>query len=750
MRADPKPAPTPLLDAEERLRLISGAARLGVWEWDMGEVVTWSASMEELYGFEPGGFPGTFDAFLERVHPEDHDLLFASVNAAIERDEPMDFEHRVILPDGGVRWLNGRGTVIRDGTGAAVRMLGVGIDIDDRKRAELALAATRDEQRIIADTIPAIICTADATGRITYYNERWYEYTGFAIGADLSDEEVISVFHEDERDTVIALWHEALQTTHAPYTVDYRLRRADGEHRWHIGHVSPVRDEAGEVTSWVSSSVDIHDARMAADAMAESEARYRTLAELMPAMITVHDANGTFVYSNRQVLEYSGISLEDLRAGNWMSLFHPDDLEAHLDDWVKGLQNGEQIEGEFRARRHDGVYRWHLGRVCPVRDSEGTIVRWIAAHIDIHERKQAEEARREIDRRYHALEQSSSVFIYLASPDGALTYTSQQFFEYTGVPQDVLEGEGWQFTGVVHPDDLPRTVEHWSRCVASGDPFEMEVRLRGADGEYRWHLNRLSPLRDDTGEIIEWVGVSTNIEQLRRTEDELRRANAAKDEFLGLVSHELRTPITTILGNAEVLQRRYDAIDEDMRTTALADIRGEAERLHRIIDNLLVLARLERGQQVEREPLLVRRFVERIVAEQRRRAPGREIKIDVRIDATPVVAAPDYVEQVLRNLLSNAEKYSPAGAPIDIEIDQAGNELRVAVHDRGIGVPEGEIDRIFTPFYRSPRAADRAHGVGIGLAVCKRLIEAQGGRVWAERRDGGGSTFAFSLPIAAE
>jgi K+-sensing histidine kinase KdpD len=239
--------------------------------------------------------------------------------------------------------------------------------------------------------------------------------------------------------------------------------------------------------------------------------------------------------------------------------------------------------------------------------------------------------------------------------------------------------------------------------------------------------------------------------EAQRTADELRVANAAKDEFLGLVSHELKTPITTILGNAEVLERRAAELSEESRSAALGDIRGEAERLHRIIDNLLVLARLEQGKRIEAEPMLVRRVVDTVVTAHRRLFPRREIRAHYDIAPTPVLGSRDYLEQILRNLISNAEKYSPPGKPIDVVVTRQGAELQVRVLDEGPGIAEDEAESLFTPFFRSHATANMAHGVGIGLAVCKRLIEAQGGGAWAARRSSeGGSEFGFWLPVVEE
>jgi K+-sensing histidine kinase KdpD len=240
--------------------------------------------------------------------------------------------------------------------------------------------------------------------------------------------------------------------------------------------------------------------------------------------------------------------------------------------------------------------------------------------------------------------------------------------------------------------------------------------------------------------------------EAQHTLEQLREALSAKDEFLGMVSHELKTPITTIYGNAEVLRLRGDRLDEQSRLEAIEDVSHEAERLHRIIDNLLVLARLERGQTIDEEPLLMQRLAEKLIENHKQRYPHRTVEMHAQGDDALVLGRPVYIEQVMRNLLSNAEKYSPPQMRIEvrIQIQTAANEIEVEVLDRGSGFPEDEADRIFTPFYRSPSTEHQAQGVGIGLAVCKRLIEASGGRMWARTRKGGGAAVGFALPAIDE
>jgi signal transduction histidine kinase len=227
------------------------------------------------------------------------------------------------------------------------------------------------------------------------------------------------------------------------------------------------------------------------------------------------------------------------------------------------------------------------------------------------------------------------------------------------------------------------------------------------------------------------------------------RASQAKDEFLGLVSHELKTPITMTLGNAEILRNRGNQLDAETRQTALNDIHESTLRLAAIVDNLLVLARMERGSELQNEPLALLTLAQMAAEQQLRRTPERRVSVtgDARLLA---LGGETYVGQVLQNLIGNAMKYSVRSEPIEVVVEASADAAVVRVLDRGPGIDDTEIEAIFTPFYRSARTADVAEGIGIGLSVCKRLVEAMGGVIWAISRDGGGTEFGFSLPLARE
>ncbi len=214
---------------------------------------------------------------------------------------------------------------------------------------------------------------------------------------------------------------------------------------------------------------------------------------------------------------------------------------------------------------------------------------------------------------------------------------------------------------------------------------------------------------------------------------------------MALVSHQLKSPLTVVLGNAAVLARQA-RLDPDLRGAA-RDIAEEAEHLRRLVDDLLVLARLDAGVPLPCEPIVFRHLLREVVERHARRYPDRQVDIVTSADIPPVMAAAPYLEQVLANLLSNAEKYSSPDTAVEVRLGRLGAEVVVAVRDRGTGIPAADLERVFEPFYRSPSTAGVA-GIGVGLAVCRRLIEAQSGRIWARLRLGGGTEVAFTLPVA--
>lgn len=232
---------------------------------------------------------------------------------------------------------------------------------------------------------------------------------------------------------------------------------------------------------------------------------------------------------------------------------------------------------------------------------------------------------------------------------------------------------------------------------------------------------------------------------------ESRRREAVRETFIGVLSHELRTPLTTIFGGAKLLARETSSLDDETRRGVFRDIHDEAERLQRLVEDVVALNRFgEEVRDMGREPVLLQRLLPRVVQSEDGRWPGVEFRLQVESGLPTVSAEPTYVEQIVRNLLSNAAKYGGMDSTVVVVAERGEREVVVRVLDDGPGIDLDERERLFELFYRSARTATAAGGAGIGLFVCARLIAAMGGRIWATRRETGGAEFGFALPELSE
>jgi len=252
---------------------------------------------------------------------------------------------------------------------------------------------------------------------------------------------------------------------------------------------------------------------------------------------------------------------------------------------------------------------------------------------------------------------------------------------------------------------------------------------------------------EDQAILIQLAQMASIAIENARLIEQHEQAATAKDELLGLISHELRTPLTSILAAAYLVQHRAERMDQLDLAEVADDIQQEAVRMQALVENMLVLPRIELGLAGDLEPILLQRELPGVIAAARKRNRGHPIEIVVADEVSPVVADASYVAQIVENLVSNAAKYTAAGTPIEVQVSQSAEEVSVRVLDRGDGVAAEDIERLFDPYYRGPEQTRTSTGLGLGLRVCRRLVEAQGGRIWAVNRDGGGLEVGFALPI---
>jgi PAS domain S-box-containing protein len=334
-----------------------------------------------------------------------------------------------------------------------------------------------------------------------------------------------------------------------------------------------------------------------------------------------------------------------------------------------------------------------------------------------------------------AIGESIPYGIWIAEPDGRMRYLSESFLALIGRTMEEARNFGW--LEALARETIEPTLQLWQECIAGRRPWNHELIVVSKDGRRHTVLSRGVPVRDESGEVTSWAGLNLDITD-RREAEEFREA------FTGILSHELRTPITSIFAASTLLSRT--GLDEERRAELLIDISHESERLRRLVEDLVVLAKAERGTiQVHTEPVLLQHVLSRVCKQEQPRWPDRHLAVTVARPMPVAMAEEAFVEQIVRNLIGNAAKYGPRDEPIEIVADAPDGLPRVRVLDRGPGVDPAEAERLFELFYRSERTAHIA-GSGIGLFVVHRLVESMGGSVWARSRDDGpGAEFGFRL-----
>jgi PAS domain S-box-containing protein len=461
-------------------------------------------------------------------HPDDAEMNDRVWRASRATGEPLSIEVRVRRADGQHRWHTSQRVPLRDENGNIVRWYSVGIDIHDQKVAEDALRrsetrladAERELQQTI-DSLPILVATYRPDGSRIFVNRTWRDYTGVS----LEEAEQISVVHPDDADRVAQEWRTSLAAG-AALNTEARLRRADGAYRWHAIHRALARDDSGAIVKMYNVAVDIEERKRAEEALRDSEQNSRLIVDSIPGLVAVFTPDGDFDLVNRQVVEYFGRTLDDLKTRRWTSRdgLHPDDFARVRPLFKQSMESGEPFEFEVRCRRFDGLYRWFQSRGFPLRDANGRIVRWYNLLIDIDERKCAEDALRQSEARLLEAERelrvtldTIPVMVWRGGANGYVQHLNQRWFEYTGTTPEQVRGRRWK--QCVHPDDLERHVQVGTDYVVAGTPIDSEARLRRFDGEYRRFLFRPAPLHDETGNIIGWYGAIIDIEDRKRAEE---------------------------------------------------------------------------------------------------------------------------------------------------------------------------------------------------------------------------------------
>ncbi|MCX6086095.1 MAG: PAS domain-containing protein [Caldiserica bacterium] len=636
-------------------------------------------------------------------------------------------------------------------------------DIARRERTEEELREDEQNYKNLADSGRALVWTAGTDKLCNYFNRVWLEFTGRSLEQELGNGWAEGV-HPDDLQRCLDIYIGAFDRRDS-FSMEYRLRRHDGEYRWILDDGSPRYNTKGQFIGYTGHCLDVTERKKAEESLRLSEERYRLSLEVTGQIGWSTPPDGA-VEDMPMWRQYSGLSVEGVKGWKWLDSVHPDDRESVRQAWSSSVQNRDgYYSNEYRIRRADGVYRNFMVRSMPLLDADGSIKEWIGTCIDITDRKQAEEA---LAASHEALLEAQ-VIAHIG--DWSMDTTTRTFvwsdemYVIHGVkPRSSIPHE--TYLGLIHPEDRKRVFEVMGLAMAGKQQeFVVDYRIKRPDGSERFVSLTGKTILDSIGRVTGLHGTTQDITERKRVEAEKEAMQAsllqskkleAVGQLAGGVAHNFNNLLTGILGYIDIARMDTPptspvASSLDTARTAAVKAAGLARQLLAFGRNLVLLPTVQHASVAVESALdLVCSSVPSSVEVVRELSP----------DAWEVLADSSQITQVLLELINNArEAIKNEGAITvrteNVTVDEAyvathpfartGEFVIISVADTGPGIDPAMMPRLFEPF-----ATTRQFGRGLGLPTVFGAINQARGWVAVQSEPGAGTTVGLYLPRQAE
>ena len=629
--------------------------------------------------------------------------------------------------------------------------------------------ATENRFRELANSMPQIVWTADGDGRLDYFNQVFYEYTGTEFDR-AKDQGWQGIIHPDDLDKTGEVWAQALKTGQ-PFDHEYRLRRHDGQYRWFLVRSNPVRGAGDRIERWFGTTTDIDDQRLALAErdrlLSELEAKsnlLETVLEQLPSAVIIADAkSGEIVFSNpgiQDVWRHPLIRSRNIEEyGEWIG-FHADGRRYTGTDWplARSILTGEVIPGEdTQVLRGDGSRGVLRLRSAPVRDRHGKVTAGVVICEDVTEEKEILERAQ----RLSSIVDSSIDAILTTDVDGIIrswNVSAERFYRRTAA-----ETIGTDVTTLLDPGDVARELAARARLIEQRGGSEIIEFTRDHEGHLVHGVVTMFPVLNEAGQVHAIARIVRDVTEMRHAiaeknrleidESAARAASRLKSEFLATMSHEVRTPLNGIIGMTDFLVD--GPLTDEQRSYALI-AQNSANSLLTIVNDILDFSKIEAGKlDVEYVNFGLRDVVEDTERAFAFVAQSKQVQLLSLFELDPrqmVFGDPGRLRQVLSNLIGNAIKFSAGGAVTIVasSTEPSGDraEFEFEVRDTGIGMSEEVTATLFQPFTQADASTTRKYGgTGLGLSITKRLVELMGGSIRVTSELGRGSSFVVTLPM---
>jgi PAS domain S-box-containing protein len=758
--------------SEAKLRLTLEVSQAIAWEYNLQTDEVFFTSISTL----PYSQKLDYQQLLDLIHPDDREKWHHATQTAIRQRSTVKNEYRVANPGQTPewRWFEANGKVLTDLAGTPTCMVGMAIDITQRKQAEITLQQNETRLREAQRVAQVGSWELDVITRKSLWSEQLFYIAGLESGqTEPSYNEILAMVPEADRPQLASAVEQAIATG-SPYEVEHRICRSDGSIRYLISKGQVIRDDWQQVVKLYGTALDITDRKAAEIALRQSELKFSTLFHDSPQPAWIATlAEGRCLDVNESFSRVLGYSRAEIIGETCVELGLWHDLQALQCFQARLWQTGTVLDLEVVFHTKLGELKTVLlsAKVSRLDDQDCVL----GVLNDISDRKQMEMQLRRTEQwlQQFSRQSPSSIYTVVQNPDGQVwfEYTSSAVAAIYEVTQEQALANAALVIDQTHPEDRSGYRATLARSAEQLDLFSYEWRIITPSGQLKWLQTKSQPERRSNGAIA-WYGVVQDITDRKQAEQELQQAkeaaeaaNKAKSIFLANMSHELRTPLNSILGFAQLMQR-YSNLDADERTYLQA-IHSSGSYLLKLINEILDLSKIEAGRITLNNQaihLLTQLHSIANMLSERIACKGLQFRLEVAPNVPQNITVDvQKLEQVLLNLLSNAIKFTEQGQiTLRVQVSEAnwvGGEssaqqgepqpvgLLFEVEDTGIGIALQDLNLIFDAFAQTPAGQQTQEGTGLGLTISRRLVQLMGGEITVSSLVGQGSRFQFTLPV---